>query len=66
MEDLKMKIVKKETELQKIREDQITRNADFQELEKLAMEFQNRQKDIEQRIGILATKQKEKQVQQPL
>lgn len=61
MEDLKMKIVKKETELQKIREDQITRNADFQELEKLAMEFQNRQKDIEQRIGILATKQKEKQ-----
>ena len=62
MEDLKMKIVKKETELQKIREDQITRNADFQELEKLAMEFQNRQKDIEQRIGILATKQKEKQV----
>ena len=57
-----MKIVKKETELQKIREDQITRNADFQELEKLAMEFQNRQKDIEQRIGILATKQKEKQV----
>ena len=62
MEDLKKKIVLKETELQDIREDQITKNADFQELEKLAMELQNRQKVFEQKIDILATKQKEKQV----
>ena len=62
MEDLKKKIVLKETELQDIREDQIAKNADFQELEKLAMELQNRQKGFEQKIDILATKQKEKQV----